>query len=320
MPQSFWRMLEQSAGLYRYCWFPMGTTRQRSVSTSSVQEDALASYLSSIGRFPLLTASEEIELAKTIERGREARREGEKLAALHARTRFVECNLRLVVMLARRYSTGELDLIDVIQLGNIGLVKAVDKFDWRREFRFSTHASWWIRQSIGVGTEQSARVIRLPRQAREELAALYDAAERNSLQLRSVCAEELGKSSGLPSSRVRQILQFPREPLSIDRPRFDGEQALEDILADTSSPSTEEVALASASVGQVIEALCELPAVQQEIVRARFGLSSGKAQSQEQVSKKMGISCPTIRQLEKAALANLRELLSVETAGLAGVV
>ena len=281
-------------------------------------EDATRAYLDQIGRYPLLSAEQEVDLAQRIEAGQmvdaqialgalslDSLTEARIADGRGARVQFITSNLRLVVTLARRYTTGELDLLDVIQLGNLGLIRAVDKFDWRKGYRFSTHAAWWIRQSIGVGTEQTARVIRLPRQAREEMNLVMAAAHRE--RHRTMDVGELAACVDLPLARVRQILGYPGAPLSLSY-EAEGESRapLEERLADGGALSPEEHGVSMALGASVLKALTVLPDAERRVIERRFGLAGAEPETLRSVALNLEMSLPTVSKLERSALERLR--------------
>src|SRR4051794_38069452 len=222
-------------------------------------QDLVRLYLDDIGRYPLLTKDDEVRLAQTMERGREAAAElasGEKLSPARKRAlrnavregeaahlQFVNCNLRLVVSLAKRYQAADLPLLDLIQEGNLGLIHAVEKFDWRRGFKFSTYATWWIRQAIGRGIDNTARTIRIPSQVEDQIRGLRKVRKELEETLgRSATFAELADSMGLTEEQVIDLLSYSSTPVSIHSPiGEDGESELADIVADPNATSPFEV-------------------------------------------------------------------------------
>ena len=282
----------------------------------------MGAFLNFAGRFQLMTAAEEQETAKLIEEGRcasailddepnhcdraEYRRiliRGEK-----ERVRFINSNLRLVVMLARRYSTGELELIDVIQLGNIGLIKAVDKFDWRRGYRFSTHATWWIRQSIGVGIEQTAGVIRMPRSAREEQNLIRAATKNIGTKYSSQTIHDLSDWTGLKCDRVKLVLNYPREVYSLDEPG-DYSHPPQDRISDPSVESLEEEVERLSVHRAVQECLMTVPVLDREILSRRFGLFGFQPHSIKEMSAALDITVSAASRALSVALEGIRSQL-----------
>lgn len=284
--------------------------------------DVFGAFLKFAGRFPLLSALEEVAIAKQIVAGRTASAslaedpkhsdylELARIASQgeQARLRFIYSNLRLVVMLARRYTTGELELIDVIQLGNLGLIKAVDKFDWHRGYRFSTHATWWIRQSIGVGIEQTAGIIRVPRQAREELNQVWSAIRKNETAYSSLTLDELSVLTGMTPDRIMRILKYPQDVLSLEAPTFDG-RPLQDLISDSSLESPEEGVERLGETRAVQECLKTLPIIDQEILSRRFGLGGYEPHSMKDMSAALDMTVPAAARVLNIALEEMSRLL-----------
>ncbi len=286
-------------------------------------EDAVGWYLRQIGRYPLLTPAEEVELAKTIEAGRNsaarlaeagvprvqrARLRRDLSDGEAARTRFITSNLRLVVRFVKRYPDAELPLSDRIQLGNIGLMRAVDKFDWRQGYRFSTYAAWWVRQALSVGIEQTARLIRLPRQAREE-ADLIRAVSRLNPQLASEQRpDDLARHVGMTSARVRQVLRYPSDPTSLDAPLAGTERSLLEVLDDRTGESLSETVERLLEVEALRTALQGLPGPQLAVITYRFGLDGGQS-TLSAVAERLGLTVQQVRDHQRTAVAALREAL-----------
>lgn len=277
--------------------------------------DSLGLYLREIGRYPLLSAEEEVFLAQNIEEGTEAAdhlalrqlTQEEALPLIEAgalaRERLATSNLRLVVMLARRYGSHELPLLDIIQLGNVGLLNAVDRFDWRRGFRFSTHAAWWIRQAIGVGVEQTARVIRLPRQAREDLAKLRHELHRNEDEVDLATAAQ---KSGITAQRARTLLNYSDASVSIDHVPDDG-RSLAEFLADVTADDPADSATTAMENRELRELfLNTLSARQREVLALRFGLNGGHPLTRRDIGRRVGLSHERVRQIETEAIEVLR--------------
>ena len=293
--------------------------------TETPDKDLVGAYLDAIGRTPLLDAAEEVELSKAIEAGLYAERlledgdirEGVSLdeleelveAGLAAKRRFVEANLRLVVSLARKYPTDSLPLIDLIQEGNLGLMRAVEKFDYRRGYKFSTYATWWIRQAIGRGLSHTARAIRLPVHVEEELSRLRRAERTLGRELgRDPSREELAESLGIEPAHVDELLGWRRDPASLDASVDDaGETPMGALLEDPDAitPETEVLALDDLEgLGRLLE---KLPAREAEIVRARFGLEDGEPLSYAQIGARYGLSHNRVRQITDRSLRRLRQ-------------
>jgi RNA polymerase sigma factor (sigma-70 family) len=291
----------------------------------------LDEYFRDAAREPLLTAEQERQLAKTIELGREA---AEKLAAgrIHskrnverakreiraadtARDRFVRANLRLVISIARTYYRGNVPLGDLIQEGNIGLMRAVELFDWRRGLKFSTYATWWIRQAIGRAIQQQSPMIRLPARVHERLRVLNRA--RKALRQeghREPTADELARASGLGLDDVLQLLRCERlQPLSLDAPVMTDAPPLVDLL-DANVPFEDDpqaMVVDGAPVQALSRAMVDvLEERERAVLSLRFGLDGGRRLSLEQAGKELGLSREWIRQTEKAALGKLRAMLA----------
>jgi RNA polymerase sigma factor (sigma-70 family) len=294
------------------------------VAGSEGPSDLTRLYLSEIGRRALLTAEDERRLSKSIHDGRAAARELERsgLTATRrrqlrrtqqlgdqARREFVEANLRLVVAIAGQYRRRNVDLLDLIQEGNIGLVRAVDRFDWRRGNRFSTYAAWWIRQAITRGLDTSARSIRLPVHREVENRALARARQRLEAELhRQPTVDELADASGIALDRVVADLQLPEVTISLSSPtddNGDGRRVI-DVLADPHAESPEARAGDNACRVELERMVAKLPARLAEIVRLRFGLVDGEPRTREQVATQLGVSAERVRQLEQRALFRLR--------------
>jgi RNA polymerase sigma factor (sigma-70 family) len=291
----------------------------------------LDEYFRDAAREPLLSAEEERELARTIEVGCDA---AEKLsagrirsklsvdrakrqirAAEAARDRFVRANLRLVISIARTYYRGSVPLSDLIQEGNIGLMRAVELFDWRRGLKFSTYATWWIRQAIGRAIQQQSPMIRLPARVHERLRVLNRA--RKALRQeghREPTADELARASGLGLDDVHQLLRCERlQPLSLDAPVVSDAPPLVELL-DANVPFEDDpqrVAVEGPPVQALSRAMTDvLEERERAVLSLRFGLDGGRRMSLEQAGRELGLSREWIRQTEKAALGKLRELLA----------
>jgi len=270
------------------------------VNTADAGEsDAVMTYLREIGRVPMITHEREIELAQSIESGdREAMRQ------------FILANLRLVVSIAKRYVGRGLTLLDLIQEGNIGLIRAVQRYDWRRGHRFSTHATWWIRQAISRAVADKGRTIRLPVYVNTALNRIRRERQRLLQELgREPTEQELAEATGLDPVRMIELQSAPGAPVSLELPvGEDEEQELGDVLADTESASPEEVATTQTlkdEVQHVLESV--LTPREQLVLQLRFGLGNGQAHPLEQVGRELGITRERVRQIEAGALAKLRQ-------------
>jgi len=263
------------------------------------ESDAVMTYLREIGRVPMITHEREIELAKRIEDGdREAMKQ------------FILANLRLVVSIAKRYVGRGLTLLDLIQEGNIGLIRAVQRYDWRRGHRFSTHATWWIRQAISRAVADKGRTIRLPVYVNTALNRIRRERQRLLQELgREPTELELAEATGLDPIRMIELQGAPGAPVSLELPvGEDEEQELGDVLADTESASPEELATTQTlkdEVQRVLESV--LTPREQLVLQLRFGLGNGQAHPLEQVGRELGITRERVRQIEAGALAKLRQ-------------
>ncbi len=257
--------------------------------------DSLQLFLNEAGRYPLLTAAEEVELAKRIERGDRA-----------AKERMITSNLRLVVSIARRYQTQGITLGDLIQEGVIGLIRATEKFDWRKGFKFSTYATWWIRQAVQRGVANKSRTIRIPVHVveREQKVART---ERELLARlgRMPTDQEIAKQSKLPLSQVREVRQAARAVASTDAPiGADGDSSLGDLFA-AAGPTTEDEVDKAIRDDAVRRAVAKLPERQRDVISLRYGLAGGQPTSLEQIGKQLGITRERVRQIEADALRRL---------------
>ncbi|GAC1429907.1 MAG: hypothetical protein PVS3B3_00740 [Ktedonobacteraceae bacterium] len=267
--------------------------------TDAGESDAVMTYLREIGRVPMITHDREIDLAKRIENGdRDARKQ------------FVLANLRLVVSIAKRYVGRGLSLLDLIQEGNIGLIRAVQRYDWRRGHRFSTHATWWIRQAISRAVADKGRTIRLPVYVNTALNRIRRERQRLLQELgREPTELELAEATGLDPIRMVELQAAPGAPVSLELPvGEDEEQELGDVLADTESASPEDIATTQTlkdEVQRVLESV--LTPREQLVLQLRFGLGNGQAHPLEQVGRELGITRERVRQIEAGALAKLRQ-------------
>jgi RNA polymerase sigma factor (sigma-70 family) len=290
------------------------------------EEDLVRLYLNDIGKYALLSKDDEARLAQAVEAGREARTEfvtTERISPAHKRelrrlTRagdlaaetFVNANLRLVVSIAKRYHAAELPLLDLVQEGNLGLIHAVEKFDWRRGFKFSTYATWWIRQAISRGIANTGRTIRLPVHANDLLTQVTKARGRLEGQLgRRPTVLELAVDLEVREERVTEILRHAGQPLSLSEPLGeDGDAELGDLMEDRSAVSPFDAAAAALLSGEVDTMLLALDERERQILRLRFGLDRGEARTLDQVGEHFSLSRERIRQIEDQALFKLRHL------------
>jgi len=289
------------------------------------EEDLVRLYLTDIGQYTLLTKDDEVRLAKAIEAGKEATAEMAKIKTPTATKRrelrkairegevaeraFVQSNLRLVVSIAKKYQASGLPLLDLIQEGNLGLMHAVEKFDWRKGFKFSTYATWWIRQAITRGIANTGRTIRLPVHAGDTLARLQKARSRLELKFgRTATLAELAKEVEMPEDKVTEALRFAAEPLSLSEPlREDGDAELGDVVEDRSAESPFETAATALLPEEIQRLLAPLDEREREILRLRFGLGgSGEARTLEEVGEHFNLTRERIRQIEARAMSKLR--------------
>lgn len=289
------------------------------------EEDLVRLYLTDIGQYALLTKDDEVRLAKTIEAGKEAVAEMAKIKTPTATKRrelrkairegevaeraFVQSNLRLVVSIAKKYQASGLPLLDLIQEGNLGLMHAVEKFDWRKGFKFSTYATWWIRQAITRGIANTGRTIRLPVHAGDTLARLQKARSRLELKFgRTATLAELAKEVEMPEDKVTEALRFAAEPLSLSEPlREDGDAELGDVVEDRSAESPFETAATALLPEEIQRLLAPLDEREREILRLRFGLGgSSEGRTLEEVGEHFNLTRERIRQIEARAMSKLR--------------
>ncbi|MBI3968166.1 MAG: sigma-70 family RNA polymerase sigma factor [Chloroflexi bacterium] len=255
-------------------------------------------YLREIRQAPLLSALQEIELAKRIERG--DRRAVQQL---------VRANLRLVVSIAKKYVGRGLSLLDLIQEGNLGLLRAVDRYEWRRGYRFSTYATWWIRQAITRAVAGKARTIRLPVHVHDALSKYMRVSRELSQQLgRPPSVEEVAEALDLTPERLNELLAAGRQPVSIDSPLGDDhEDTLADLIADKHARSPEDVAASSVLKQQVADALATLSPREQRLLRLRFGIDNGRERTLEEIGAELGVSRERVRQMEAEIFRKVRE-------------
>jgi RNA polymerase primary sigma factor len=258
--------------------------------------DALQLFLNEVGRYELLTAEEEVELAKRIERGDR-----------EAKERMINSNLRLVVSIAKKYQGHGLSLLDLIQEGIIGLIRAVEKFDWRRGFKFSTYATWWIRQAVQRGVANKAREIRIPVHIVDRERKIARAERELVAKLgRAPTEEEVSKASKLPLKQVREVREAARAVTSLDRPVGEsGEASYGDLFAGDEAPP-EELIQVSLEQDVLRRAVATLSEREQEVVKLRYGLNGdGSPQSLEEIGRRLGLTRERVRQLEAKALERL---------------
>ena len=260
-------------------------------------EDSVRLYLTEIAKVALLTAAQEVELAQRMEAG-----------DLSAKRHLTEANLRLVVSVAKKYLNRGMPLLDLIQEGNLGLMRAVEKFDWRRGFKFSTYATWWIRQSITRGIANQARTVRLPAHVEEKVNQLIRLSNRLTQELgRRPAPEEIALEAGLPVQKVIDLLRAVRSTVSLESPVLDGEDTeLGELLPDLSALAPEEEASKAELRAHLEQALEHLSAKERRVLQLRHGLTDGHQRSLEEVARRMGISRQQVRETELTALRKLR--------------
>ncbi|MCI5549917.1 MAG: RNA polymerase sigma factor RpoD [Clostridiales bacterium] len=260
-------------------------------------DDPVRMYLKEIGKVPLLTADEEIELAKRMEEGDE-----------EAKRKLAEANLRLVVSIAKRYVGRGMLFLDLIQEGNLGLIKAVEKFDYRKGYKFSTYATWWIRQAITRAIADQARTIRIPVHMVETINKLI----RVSRQLlqeygREPQPEEIAREMGISEEKVREIIKIAQEPVSLETPIGEEEDShLGDFIPDDEAPAPAEAAAFTLLREQLMSVLSTLTPREEKVLRLRFGLDDGRARTLEEVGKEFKVTRERIRQIEAKALRKIR--------------
>ncbi len=260
-------------------------------------EDPVRMYLKEIGKVPLLSAEEEIDLEKRMELGDE-----------EAKKRLAEANLRLVVSIAKRYVGRGMLFLDLIQEGNLGLIKAVEKFDYRKGYKFSTYATWWIRQAITRAIADQARTIRIPVHMVETINKLIRVSRQLLQELgREPQPEEIAEEMNMPVERVREILKISQEPVSLETPIGEEEDShLGDFIQDDNVPVPAEAAAFTLLKEQLVEVLGTLTEREQKVLRLRFGLDDGRARTLEEVGKEFNVTRERIRQIEAKALRKLR--------------
>ena len=260
-------------------------------------EDPVRMYLKEIGKVPLLSADEEVELAKRMAEGDE-----------EAKKRLAEANLRLVVSIAKRYVGRGMLFLDLIQEGNLGLIKAVEKFDYHKGFKFSTYATWWIRQAITRAIADQARTIRIPVHMVETINKLIRVSRQLLQELgREPTPEEIAAELDMPVERVREILKISQEPVSLETPIGEEEDShLGDFIQDDNVPVPAEAAAQTLLKEQLDEVLDTLTEREQKVLRLRFGMNDGRARTLEEVGKEFDVTRERIRQIEAKALRKLR--------------
>ena len=301
------------------------TTRFDSdLDSASPAADLVRVYLNGIGKTALLTAEDEVELAKRIEAGLYAqhlletrKRLGDKrksdLAVIAAdgqaaRQHLLEANLRLVVSLAKRYTGRGMPLLDLIQEGNLGLIRAMEKFDYTKGFKFSTYATWWIRQAITRGMADQSRTIRLPVHLVEQVNKLARIKREMHQTLgREATDEELAEESGIPVEKINDLLEHSRDPVSLDMPvGADEEAPLGDFIEDSEAMSAENTVIAELLHTDIRHVLATLDEREKQVIQLRFGLDDGQPRTLDQIGKLFGLSRERVRQIEREVMIKLR--------------
>ena len=288
--------------------------------------DLVRVYLNGIGKTALLTAEDEVQLAQTIEVGlyaehllenseepltRAMKRDLKVLArqGKHARSHLLEANLRLVVSLAKRYTGRGMPLLDLIQEGNFGLIRAMEKFDYTKGFKFSTYATWWIRQAITRGMADQSRTIRLPVHLVEQVNKLSRIKRELYQNLgREATNEELAEESGIDESKIELLLRQSRDPVSLDMPvGADEEAPLGDLIEDSEATDAEAAVVASLRHSDIRSVLASLEVREQEVISLRYGLDDGVPRTLDQIGRKFGLSRERVRQIEREVMSKLRD-------------
>ena len=274
-------------------------TEQVEHERPTATDDSLRMYLRDIGRIPLLSAAQEVSLAKRMERG-----------DMDAKSRLVEANLRLVVSIAKRYLGRGLSFLDLIQEGNLGLIRAVEKFDYRRGYKFSTYATWWIRQAVTRAIADQARTIRIPVHMVEKLNHLVRAKRQLVQDLgREPMPEEIAAAMDTSVEKVQHLIKISQSPVSLEKPVGDEEEAeLGDFLEDEGTPKPLDAAMIEIKKDDLNKVLNSLPHRERKILELRYGLNGEHPRTLEQIGRRFGVTRERIRQIEANTLARLKEL------------
>ena len=301
-------------------------TTVRTRSTDGIDgKDAVGLYLDAIAKTPLLSAVDEVDLARQIEAGLYAQQilsgaaesdtdasedELREIAAVgeQAMQRFVQANLRLVVSVARKYGRSQMPLLDLVQEGNTGLIRAVEKFDYTKGYKFSTYATWWVRQAISRGIAQQGRIVRLPVHVAEQVNQVSAVRRNLERQLgREPELAEIADELGLEEHRIVDLLRYSRDHVSLDAPvEADGDTALGDLIARETAPGPDEMVLDAEERARLEGMLSELDERSQDVVRRRYGLVDGRQAKLADIGVHWGITAERVRQIERQALATLR--------------
>ena len=302
-----------------------GDPGRRANNNENPSADLVRVYLNGIGRTALLNAEDEVELSQRIEAGLYAqhllesdeqftpskKRDLKAIAKDRraARAHLLEANLRLVVSLAKRYTGRGMPLLDLIQEGNLGLIRAVEKFDYTKGFKFSTYATWWIRQAITRGMADQSRTIRLPVHLVEQVNKLSRIKRETYQHLgREATNEELAEESGIDESKIDLLLKQSRDPVSLDMPVGTDEEApLGDFIEDSEATDAEEAVVASLRHSDIRTVLATLEKREQDVIRLRFGLDDGVPRPLDQIGREFGLSRERVRQIEREVMAKLRK-------------
>src|SRR3954451_9144131 len=269
---------------------------REALESAVAAHDPLKLYVRSIGGGPLLTAAEERELAQRKDAGDE-----------NAKRRLVEANLRLVMSITRNYTKAGVPLLDLIQEGNLGLIRAVEKFDWRMGYKLSTYATWWIRQAVTRALADQGRTIRLPVHVAEQVRRVMRARRILTQKLnREPVLREIAKEAGFPEAKVRDLLELIEDPISLETPVGDGESVYSDLVEDENADLPEETTAEQMRSRELAKALAKLNPRMQHVISRRFGLDGQAPQTLEQVGSELGITRERVRQLESRALRELR--------------
>jgi RNA polymerase sigma factor (sigma-70 family) len=286
-------------------------------------DDALGRYLNGIGNYDLLTAEEEVELARLIEEGKLAEgilagaaeldgEERHRLIAVaargaDARAAFIEANLRLVVSIAKRYRHAGLPFLDLVQEGNLGLIRAVEKYDWRKGFKFSTYATWWIRQAIGRAASDKGRTIRVPVHMVDTINLVQSTEAELLMRMgRPPTTAEIASESGLTEERIEEAMRIAPEPVSLSDPVGEDDAVVGDFIEDRDAVTPFEAVLVSMGVEQLAVALAELDDREREVICMRFGLGDYTPSTLDQVGRHLQVTRERVRQIEMRAIAKMR--------------
>lgn len=297
--------------------------RQLRIERGASPSDTVGLYLDEVSGHELLTAEDEVHLARAMELGKKAQAVLDSgdfktsdrpqlmraiAAGEEAKMSFIRCNLRLVISIAKRYTGRGLDLLDLIQEGNLGLIRAVEKFDWRKGFKFSTYATWWIRQAITRGLGNNGRTIRLPVHMVDVVRTVHDTRQSLHDQYhRAPTLEEISEVSGLDPERVLAALEAPAETVSLDRPvGEEGDASLQDFVQDEEAANPEDRAASAWRRDRLIEALRYLDHEEQQVLWLRFGLDGDEPWTLSDVGKVVNATRERVRQIEARGLAKLR--------------